>query len=502
MMYPATTRSPEFLSLSKDAGLWPKSSYGKGIIIGVIDSGIESRHPSFDDAGMSPPPARWKGTCTGLVRPGVVFVTSAGNDGPDPSTVNNDTPWEITVGAGSVDRKLAAGLLLESGDLVEGEALVQGPNSTAYQPLHYPGEGNLCRKVSVERTRGHIVICDDAMVKVDVQARIIKNLYDNGAAQVVLIGQEKAGFTLGFREYGSSVVQEPAAVGHKLKDYSQYPDSAAQVFFKDTQIGVGQSPTVAYFSSRGPSRGNPRIVKPDILAPGLNILAAATESPDRGPFRFKSGTSMAVPHISGVVALLKSMHPDWSPMAIRSAIMTTADELDNDGNPIMNEKHEPASAFAVGAGHVNPRRAVDPGLVYDLEVRDYVGYVCHLFARARLDNDDDYAVQDILQDLNLNCRNVPHLSDVDLNYPSIMVPANTTVRRTLTNMGPAEQYTGRLSMAHDVGVDFSPKSLSFSRPGEKLTFQVNHHGSEVAEGFLIWESNTHTVQSPLVVVRS
>uniref|UniRef100_R7W9Q2 Subtilisin-like protease fibronectin type-III domain-containing protein n=1 Tax=Aegilops tauschii TaxID=37682 RepID=R7W9Q2_AEGTA len=121
---------------------------------------------------------------------------------------------------------------------------------------------------------------------------------------------------------------------------------------------------------------------------------------------------------------------------------------------------------------------------------------------ARLDNDDDYAVQDILQDLNLNCRNVPHLSDVDLNYPSIMVPANTTVRRTLTNMGPAEQYTGRLSMAHDVGVDFSPKSLSFSRPGEKLTFQVSHHGSEVAEGFLIWESNTHTVQSPLVVVRS
>ncbi|KAM3411027.1 hypothetical protein ACQJBY_002949 [Aegilops geniculata] len=620
MMYPATTRSPEFLGLSKDAGLWPKSSYGKGIIIGVIDSGIESRHPSFDDAGMSPPPARWKGTCTGLVRPvrcnskligvrsfvdynpddetghgthvasiaagnfvanassshgqaagtaagiapgahlamykacrptgclrsnvvhaidtavgdgvdvinislvresgvpidkdvvaigafravakGVVFVTSAGNDGPDPSTVNNATPWEITVGAGSVDRKLAAGLLLESGDLVEGEALVQGPNSTAYQPLHYPGEGNLCRKVSVERTRGHIVICDDAGVKVDAQARIIKNLYDNGAAQVVLIGEEKAGFTLGFREYGSSVVQEPAAIGYKLKDYSQYPDSAAQVFFKGTQLGVGQSPTVAYFSSRGPSRGNPRIVKPDILAPGLNILAAATESPDRGPFRFKSGTSMAVPHISGVVALLKSVHPDWSPMAIRSAIMTTADELDNDGKPIMNEKHEPASAFAVGAGHVNPTRAVDPGLVYDLEVKDYAGYVCHLFARARLDDDDDYAVQDILQDLNLNCRNVPRLSDIDLNYPSIVVPANSTVRRTLTNVGPAEQYTGRLSMAHDVGVDFSPKSLSFSRPGEKLTFQVSHHGSEVEEGFLIWESNTHTVQSPLVVLRS
>lgn len=237
--------------------------------------------------------------------------------------------------------------------------------------------------VSADRTRGHIVICDDAWVKVDAQARIIKNLYDNGAAQVVLIGREKSGFSLSFREYGSSVVEEPAAVGRKLKDYTQYPDSAAQAFFKGTQLGVRQSPTVAYFSSRGPSRSNPHIVKPDILAPGLNILAAATASPDRGPFRFKSGTSMAAPHISGVVALLKSVHPNWSPAAIRSAIMTTADDLDNDGNRIMDERREPASAFAAGAGHVNATRAVDPGLVYDLEVRDYAGYVCHLFAKAR-----------------------------------------------------------------------------------------------------------------------
>ncbi|VAH20170.1 unnamed protein product [Triticum turgidum subsp. durum] len=324
MMYPATTRSPEFLGLRKDAGLWSKSSYGKGIIIRVINSGIESRHPSFDDAGMSPPPARWKGTCTGLVRPvrcnnkligvrsfvdynpadvtghgmhvasiaagnfvanassshglaagtaagiapgahlavykacrpsgclrsniiraidtavsdgvdvinislgrkpglplgrdvvaigafravakGVVFVTSAGNDGPDLSTVKNESPWKITVGVGSVDRSLFADLVLKSGELVEGEALVQGSNSTAYQPLHYPDDGNMCKKVSADRMRGHIVICDDALVNVDTQARIIKNLYDNGAAQVVLIGLEKAGFTLGFREYGSSIV--------------------------------------------------------------------------------------------------------------------------------------------------------------------------------------------------------------------------------------------------------------------------------------------------------
>lgn len=125
---------------------------------------------------------------------------------------------------------------------------------------------------------------------------------------------------------------------------------------------------------------------------------------------------------------------------------------------------------------------------------------CAIFSPKLDDDDDDYAVQDIIQDLGLNCKTVPPLSDVDLNYPSIVVPAYTTVRRTLTNVGPAGEYTGRLSMAPDVGVDFSPKSLSFSRPGEKLTFHESHHGPEVAEGFLIWESDTHTVQSPLVVM--
>uniref|UniRef100_M8BY17 Subtilisin-like protease n=1 Tax=Aegilops tauschii TaxID=37682 RepID=M8BY17_AEGTA len=601
-----------------------------GIIIGVIDSGIESNHPSFDDVGMSPPPARWKGTCKGMVRPvrcnnkligvrsfvdynpadetghgahvamykacrpsgclrsnliraidtavsdgvdvvnislgrkpglplsrdvvaigafravakGVVFVTSAGNDGP---TVHRQERLAVgdhggcRVGGPEARRRPCSGVGRPAGGrrgAGAGGQLDRLPTpplprlrpasskisttmarlkscSSVRRKLVSPWlQGvRLLRRAGARRRRPQAQGLPQVpgfrgagvKVNVDAQARIIKNLYDNGAAQVVLIGPEKAGFTLGFREYGSSVVQEPAAVGRKLKDYSKYPDSAAQVLFKGTQLGVGPSPTVIYFSGRGPSRGNPHILKPDILAPGLNILAAATATPDRGPFRFKSGTSMAAPHISGVVALLKSMHPDWSPAAIRSAIITTADDVDNEGSRIMNEKHEPASAFAVGAGHVNATRTVDPGLVYDLEVRDYAGYICHLFAKLD-DDDDDYAVQDIIQDLNLNCKTVPPLSDVDLNYPSIVVPANTTVRRTLTNVGPAGEYTARLHtrkiVFHDVGLDFSPNSLSFSRLGEKLTFQVSHHGPELAEGFLIWESDTHTVQSPLVVVRS
>lgn len=77
------------------------------------------------------------------------------------------------------------------------------------------------------------------------------------------------------------------------------------------------------------------LLQPDITAPGVNILAAWTPktSPTLLPidsrsvnWNFDSGTSMSCPHISGIVALLKSAHPDWSPAMIKSAIMTTGNK--------------------------------------------------------------------------------------------------------------------------------------------------------------------------------
>jgi subtilisin family serine protease len=141
------------------------------------------------------------------------------------------------------------------------------------------------------------------------------------------------------------------------------------VFFNgSTQVGlkVDTSPMVAGFSGLGPSINTPGIVKPDILAPRLNILGASHSSPAN--FYVTYGTSMVTPHISGVVALLKSVHPSWSPTAIRSSMMTTTDVFDHNGNrPILDKKHVAASVFATEAGHVNPTRAADPGLVYDIE---------------------------------------------------------------------------------------------------------------------------------------
>ncbi|CAO2045386.1 unnamed protein product, partial [Urochloa humidicola] len=131
-----------------------------------------------------------------------------------------------------------------------------------------------------------------------------------------------------------------------------------------TVVGNGvQSPRVAAFSSRGPSAEFPSIIKPDIAAPGVSILAAKGSS-----YAFMSGTSMACLHVSGIVALLKSVHPDWSPAMIKSAIMTTASVTDRFGMPIQAEgsPRKLADPFEFGGGHINPDKAADPGLVYDV----------------------------------------------------------------------------------------------------------------------------------------
>jgi subtilisin family serine protease len=170
--------------------------------------------------------------------------------------------------------------------------------------------------------------------------------------------------------------------GLSIKEYINSTSTPiATIIFKGTVIGNPLAPQVASFSSRGPSKSSPGILKPDIIGPGLNILAAWPVSLGNSttpPFNIISGTSMSCPHLSGIAALLKNSHPDWSPAAIKSAIMTTADTLNLHEKPILDQRLKPADLFAVGAGHVNPLKANDPGLVYDIETNDYVPYLCGL----------------------------------------------------------------------------------------------------------------------------
>jgi hypothetical protein len=270
-------------------------------------------------------------------------------------------------------------------------------------------------------------------------------------------------------------------------------------------------------------------LQPDIAAPGVNILAAWTPaaaiSSAIGSVNFKidSGTSMSCPHISGVVALLKSMHPNWSPAAVKSALVTTgnassaslikkmfltlinkhlaANVHDNYGFEIVSEAapNNQANPFDYGGGHVDPNRAAHPGLVYDMGTSDYVHFLCSMGYNSS-------AISSMTQQ-HVTCQHMPK-TQLNLNLPSITIPelkGKLTVSRTVTNVGSAmSKYRAHVESPPGVDVVVSPSLLTFNSTVRSLTFKVTFqaklkvHG-RYTFGSLTWEDGAHTVRIPLVV---
>ncbi|CAN0863088.1 Subtilisin-like protease SBT1.5 [Linum grandiflorum] len=224
-------------------------------------------------------------------------------------------------------------------------------------------------------------------------------------------------------------------------------------------------------------------------------------------YAFKSGTSMAAPHVAGLAALLKSLHRDWSPAAVKSAIMTTSYTVDNAGGILTDQ-------IDFGAGHIDPNRAMDPGLIYDIQIQDYVDFLCGLnFTRKQMDT--------ILRRRDWNCRRP--VEAAEFNYPSptavfetgTKYPRSITFRRTLSNVGNAKSVY-RASLEHvpsTMRIQVEPKRLSFNHLNEARKFSVsvsltdNHNDDDEEEEqqtvycFLRWiDQHSHVVSSPIVVL--
>jgi hypothetical protein len=220
------------------------------------------------------------------------------------------------------------------------------------------------------------------------------------------------------------------------------------------------------FSSRGPNGGAPDILKPDLAAPGVDIIAGETLFPnvtaDGGQFfQHLSGTSMASPHVAGVMALIKQLHPDWSPAMARSALMTTArQDLKKTFGPA------PADPFDIGAGFIVPRDALSPGLAYDAGFLDYLAFLCGAENQILIVDPGDCA---FLESVGFS------LDSSDLNLPSIGIAALVgaqTVTRTVTNV-QSRRRTFQVSVQRPAGiqVDVTPKSLTLAA-GEWGTYEV------------------------------
>ncbi|CAN0863794.1 Subtilisin-like protease SBT1.7 [Linum grandiflorum] len=437
---------------------------------------------------------------------GILVSCSAGNSGPTSYSLSNVAPWITTVGAGTMDRDFPAMVRLGNGKNYSGVSLYKGSllNSKPL-PFVYAANasnatnGNLCMIGTLipEKVKGKIVLCDR-------KGSVVK---EAGGLGMVLANTAANGEEL----VADAHLLPTAAIGQKNGDeIKRYllsdRNPTATILIQGTKLGVQPSPVVAAFSSRGPNTITPEILKPDLIAPGVNILAGWTgkvgptglaADPRRVEFNIISGTSMSCPHVAGLAALVKAAHPEWSPAAVRSALMTTAYVSYKDGND--------STPFDHGAGHVDPVSALNPGLVYDLTAEDYLSFLCAL-------NYTELQINTVAR-RNYTCDPKKKHSVADFNYPSFAVNVDTTQidvvkhTRTVTNVG-ASGGVYKVSVTPEqipgVKIVVEPETLSFKEANEKKGYTVTFMASSMAIGTnrfarLEWSDGKHVAGSSIAV---
>ncbi|CAK7352430.1 unnamed protein product [Dovyalis caffra] len=497
---------------------WTTGCFGSDILAGMdraIADGVDVLSLSL--GGGSAPYYRDTiaiGAFTAMER-GIFVSCSAGNSGPGKASLANVAPWIMTVGAGTLDRDFPA--YAEMGNkkrftgvsLYSGAGMGKNPVGLVYKKGSN-STGNLCMPGSLEPelVRGKVVVCDRG-----VNPRVEKGavVRDAGGVGMILANTAESGEELVADSHLLPAVAVGRKVGDVIREYVKSDTNPRAVLsFGGTVLNVRPSPVVAAFSSRGPNVVTKEILKPDLIGPGVNILAGWSEA--IGPtgletdarktqFNIMSGTSMSCPHISGVAALLKAAHPTWSPSAIKSALMTTAYVIDNTNSSLRDAAGGALSnPWAHGSGHVDPQKALSPGLVYDISTHEYIAFLCSL----------DYTiehVQAIVKRPNITC---PRKSNPgNLNYPSFSVVfANQRVvrySRELTNVGAAGSiYEVDVTGPPVVQVTVKPSKLVFKNVGEKLRYTVTFVANKGASltgrsefGAIVWRNTQHQVRSPV-----
>jgi hypothetical protein len=414
---------------------------------------------------------------------GIFVSTAGGNSGPDASTLDNTAPWETTVAASTV-APFTGTVVLGDGTKYTGISTsvtsTVGPKpvvlSTAVKTAAASAsDAALCMPNSLDAAlvAGKIVTCDRG-----VNARVEKSaeVKRAGGAGMVLVNLSDSSLDADFHSVPTVHINTPDSV--PFKAYAA--TAGAQVTLLKGGTGVPY-PQVAAFSSRGPSlSGKGDLLKPDISAPGVSILAAVAPPTNSGRnFDFLSGTSMATPHISGLAALYLGKFPTMSPMQVKSAMMTTAADTKTASGAASTD------VFAQGSGEVTPARMFNPGLVYDSSDVDWLGYLEGVGVATGT--------------------GVPAIDPSDYNAPSIAIGellGSQTVTRTVTAVTPG-LYRATISVP-GVKATVTPSILNFGAAGQTKQFKVTftqdtaNSGSTVT-GALTWAGAGTTVRSPIAL---
>ncbi|CAL4967298.1 unnamed protein product [Urochloa decumbens] len=453
------------------------------------------------------------------IRKGIIVSASAGNYGPGESTVFNVAPWILTAGASTINRQFLANVVLGNGENFTGTSIYEGtPLGTDKIPLVYGGDvgSSECEagKLNTSEVVGKIVVCDAGINSRQVKGEAVKLA---GGAGAILVSSKVFGEQSVATAHVLPAAGVSFATAENIKKYIRDTESpVGTIVFLGTVIGrtTRPAPRMASFSGRGPNFIAPEILKPDVTAPGVDILAAWTgenspsgldSDPRRVKFNIMYGTSVACAHVSGIVALLRQVHPDWSPAAIKSALMTTAYNVDNAGDIIKDMSTSKASTpFARGAGHVDPNSAADPGLVYNASTNDYISFLCALRYTAQ-------QIAVLTRDGSMtDCSRRPG-SVGDHNYPAFSVVLRSgggavTQRRVVQNVGSntTTTYTPNVTSPAGVRVTVQPSTLKFSLLRKTQEYAVTftplgNVTNKYTFGSIVWTDGKYKVTSPIAI---
>ncbi|OAY36294.1 CO(2)-response secreted protease [Manihot esculenta] len=449
---------------------------------------------------------------------GVLVICSGGNDGPDPYTIVNYAPWIFTVAASNIDRDFQSTILLGNGKTLQGSAinfsnltrsrtypLLYGDNAAAaFTPT---SEARNCYPGSLDRQKvaGKIIVCLDNDFSIPRQ---IKKLVaeDARAKGLILINEDEKGVPFDSGVFPFAEVGNVA--GAQLLHYINSTKNPTATIFPAVEVPLCKpAPVVAYFSSRGPGQLTENILKPDVMAPGVAILAAMIPKNESGSFpigkklsgyAIRSGTSMACPHVTGAAAFIKSIFPQWSPSMIKSALMTTATFYNNLGKPFTNSSNSNSNPHEMGVGEINPLKALNPGLVFETTTEDYLQFLCYF----------GYSQNNIksMANKNFNCPRISFDKLIsNINYPSISISkldrhqAVQTIKRAVTNVGsPNATYIAKVQAPEGLMVKVLPKKLFFKEGSSRMSFEVSFNGKMAPRGYsfgsVTWVDGRHSVR--------
>ncbi|CAN1322941.1 CO(2)-response secreted protease, partial [Linum perenne] len=454
-----------------------------------------------------------------------VLSVSLGNDGPDPSTVVNGAPWILTVAATTIDRDFESDVVLGGGKIVKMQgvftliSLVVSYTQVAKCMILVMIGFNMCCRSCIPGTidkakvNGTIVLCDNKDQGYSISEKE-EAVSSQGGVGVILVNDLTRRVASTFRSFPAVVVSSTKAA-EIISYINSTKNPVATILPTVAATKYKPAPEIAYFSARGPSLTSANIIKPDIAAPGVNIVAAwmgndlneTPEGKDPPLYNVLSGTSMSCPHVSGLAAVVKSHNPSFGPSHIKSAIMTTASDLNNDKSPITTHSGAVATAYDYGAGEMSPTAPLQPGLVYETTTVDYLNFLCY-------HGYNTTTIKLIANSIPADFA-CPKDSSLDLisniNYPSISVKMSgqqsKNVSRTLTNVAVDGEstYTFTTTMGgKGVSVQVYPTQLQFAKNGQKLTYYATFSttGSSLKEdvfGAITWSSSKFKVRTPFVV---